>query len=137
CGKTSTGLQAVFDMEFAEGEEELFGKWTIVNGPAGGSFEDDTNPSTKFSGSQGTYTLRWSVPCGASDDVKISFSNCNTIDFDGNDDHIVFGNNFNLGTTFTLEAWIKQDPAKSQGIKTILSKRDASDLTTGFDLIVE
>ncbi|HSP83382.1 MAG TPA: SprB repeat-containing protein, partial [Gillisia sp.] len=85
CGKTSTKLQAEFNYEFAEGEEELFGKWTIVNGPSGGNFEDDTNPITVFTGSQGTYTLRWSVPCGASDDVKISFSNCNTIDFDGID----------------------------------------------------
>jgi len=137
CGLTSTSLQAQFDYEFAEGEEELFGKWSIVNGPAGGSFEDDNNPITLFSGSQGTYTLRWNVPCGASDDVKVSFSNCNTIDFDGKDDHIVFGDNFNLTGDFTIEAWIKQDPGKTAGIKTIVSKRDASDLSAGFDLIID
>ncbi|HSP83403.1 MAG TPA: LamG-like jellyroll fold domain-containing protein, partial [Gillisia sp.] len=137
CGKTSTTLQADFNYEFTEGEEELFGKWTIVNGPAGGNFDDDTNPVTVFTGNQGTYTLRWSVPCGASDDVKISFINCNTNDFDGIDDHRVFGANFNLSGDFTIEAWVKQDPGKTAGIKTIFSKRDASNLAAGFDLIIE
>ncbi|WP_144962207.1 LamG-like jellyroll fold domain-containing protein [Gillisia sp. Hel_I_86] len=137
CGITSINLEAQFNYAFAEGEEELFGQWTIENGPAGGSFEDDKDPTTLFTGSQGTYTLRWSVPCGASDDVKISFSNCSTIDFDGTDDHIVFGDNFNLSGDFTMEAWIKQDPSTTAGIKTIVSKRDASNLAAGFDLIID
>src|SRR5690606_24744494 len=91
-----------------------------------------------FTGTQGTYTLRWSVPCGASDDVKITINNCNNIDFDGIDDHITFGDNFNLSENFALEAWIKQDPNTSAGIKTILSKRNISGLSEGgYDLIVE
>ncbi|MFN4761486.1 LamG-like jellyroll fold domain-containing protein, partial [Gillisia sp. Q332] len=132
CGNNSTYLQAVYDVSNPE-----LGTWSIINGPSGASIDDIHNPQAIFTGVQGTYTLRWTVPCGATDDVKITISNCNTVDFDGINDHIDFGDNFNLSGDFTIEAWVKQDPGKTAGIKTVLSKRDANDLTAGFDLIVE
>ncbi|MCX6269796.1 MAG: hypothetical protein NTU44_00985 [Bacteroidetes bacterium] len=53
------------------------GLWTIVNG-IGGSFENDNNPTSSFTGSYGVvYTLRWTIInlCGSSSfcDVQISF----------------------------------------------------------------
>ncbi|UJH91062.1 T9SS type A sorting domain-containing protein [Antarcticibacterium sp. 1MA-6-2] len=103
-----------------------------------GSFADKNNPTTTFTGAQGTYTLRWTVPCGGSDDVKISVSFCSTLDFDGINDHIIFGDHFNPSENFALEAWIKPNPNTSGGIKTILSKRNISGLAEGgYDLIIE
>ena len=136
CGNTSTYLEAQYVQP--DGKTDLFGEWTIVNGPQGGSFVDIHNPLTLFTGSPGTYTLRWSVPCGAHDDVKITISNCSTIDFDGVDDYIGFGNNFNLSGDFTLEGWIKQDVSSTSGKKTIFSKRDFDNYTAGgYDLSIE
>jgi hypothetical protein len=69
CGATSTLL---------EGNTPLVGsgQWTIVSG-TGGSFDDPTDPTTEFYGTNGsTYTLRWTVSnggCESFDDVEISF----------------------------------------------------------------
>jgi len=50
------------------------GKWSIIAGD-GGSFSDDTNPNTSFTGiEQGIYTLRWTIStsCGSSsDDINV------------------------------------------------------------------
>ncbi|MCY2686126.1 LamG-like jellyroll fold domain-containing protein, partial [Salinimicrobium sp. TH3] len=138
CGNFRTYLAAVFNPEVAEGEPTPVGSWTIVNGPSGGEITDVNNPHSAFSGSTGTYTLRWSVPCGTSDDVKISFTNCSTLDFDGVNDHVVIGDKFNLPSSFTIESWVKQDANKTAGKKTVFSKRDNSSINSGgFDLIVE
>ncbi|MDT0684936.1 LamG-like jellyroll fold domain-containing protein [Autumnicola psychrophila] len=135
CGITTTFLAASL---LAEDSEEFTGEWTIINGPAGGGFTDATNPLTNFTGAQGTYTLRWSIDCGMSDDVKITFSNCNTIDFDGTNDYIVFGDNFNRSTYFSLEAWTKLSTEASSGVKTVLSKRNMSNYSSsGYDLVVD
>ena len=53
------------------------GQWTVISG-TGGSFADDTNPATTFSGVGGsTYVLRWTITNGSctatSDDVSITF----------------------------------------------------------------
>jgi len=139
CGVTQVNLSAVFNpyTNPATGLQE-FGEWTVVNGPVGSNFADINNPENLFTiQTPGTYTLRWTVPCGATDDVKITISNCSTIDFDGIDDHIDFGDNFNPSGNFTFEAWIKQNTNATAGTKTILSKRDLSNLGTGFDLIIE
>lgn len=136
CGDTTTNLQAQY--EKPEGDVELLGEWSIVNGPSGASFADVHDPHTLFTGTPGTYTLRWSVPCGAHDDVKITISNCSTIDFDGVDDYIGFGNNFNLSGDFTIEGWIKQDAASTSGKKNIFSKRDLDNYSAGgYDLSIE
>ncbi|MGB3076111.1 MAG: right-handed parallel beta-helix repeat-containing protein [Chitinophagales bacterium] len=54
------------------------GQWSVVSG-VGGSFVDDSDEGTAFSGTAGsTYVLRWTIsnpPCTAStDDVSISFN---------------------------------------------------------------
>ena len=140
CGVDQVNLGAIFEdyINPATGEEE-FGKWTVVNGPSGSTFSDIHDPQALFSiTATGTYTLRWSVPCGAYDDVKIIFRNCSTIDFDGQDDYIDFSSNYNLSGDFTIETWIKQNHSTSAGIKTILSKKDVSNPTAGgFDLVIE
>ncbi|GHA27407.1 hypothetical protein GCM10007103_05990 [Salinimicrobium marinum] len=140
CGVDQVNLGAIFEdyTNPATGEME-FGKWTVINGPAGSAFSDANDPAALFSiSATGTYTLRWTVPCGAYDDVKIIFRNCSTIDFDGQDDYIDFSSNYNLSGDFTIEAWIKQNPSTSAGLKTILSKKDVSSPTAGgFDLIIE
>ncbi|NJM25427.1 MAG: hypothetical protein HC859_08005, partial [Bacteroidia bacterium] len=54
------------------------GQWTILSG-VGGSFVDDTSPTTDFNGAAGeTYVLRWEISNGAlctpsNDDVTIVF----------------------------------------------------------------
>ncbi|MFP4556426.1 MAG: choice-of-anchor J domain-containing protein [Bacteroidales bacterium] len=69
CGATST---------FLEGNTPVVGtgQWTIVSG-TGGSFDDPTDPTTEFYGTNGTtYTLRWTISnggCESFDEVEISF----------------------------------------------------------------
>ena len=131
CGFNSTQLEAEENLD--ENDEPVPGKWTIVNGPSGGTFADETDRLTTFSGNQGTYTLRWSVDCGKSDDVKVSFTSCSTLDFDGVDDHVNFGDNYGFTDgPFTFEAWIK--PKSKDGSRTILSKKDISNPSGGFEL---
>ncbi len=52
------------------------GQWSVING-TGGDFENPTDPTTSFTGSQETsYTLRWTITsvCDSSyDEVNISF----------------------------------------------------------------
>jgi hypothetical protein len=139
CGVTQVKLSAVFNpyTNPVTGVEE-FGAWTVVNGPVGSNFIPANDPESLFTiQTPGTYTLRWTVPCGATDDVKITISNCRTIDFDGIDDQIDFGDNFNPSGDFTFEAWIKQNTNATAGTKTVFAKRDLSNLGTGFDLIIE
>ncbi|CAM4265398.1 LamG-like jellyroll fold domain-containing protein [Gillisia hiemivivida] len=140
CGVNQVKLGGVFNgyTNPRTGEEE-FGNWRIINGPGGAAISEPNNPESLFTiTTTGTYTLEWTIPCGSTDRVKIIFSNCSTIDFDGVDDYIDFGNNLNLSSGFTLEAWVKQDQNASTSIKTILSKRDNANLSTGgYDLIIE
>lgn len=57
------------------------GKWTITSG-IGGSFEDESNPTTNFTGkSCATYVLKWTISteCASSaDEVKVVFNNIPT-----------------------------------------------------------
>jgi hypothetical protein len=49
------------------------GTWTILSGN-GGSIGNATIPTSTFTGTAGTYTLRWTVACPAThDDVQITF----------------------------------------------------------------
>ncbi|WP_286761218.1 LamG-like jellyroll fold domain-containing protein [Salegentibacter sp. UBA1130] len=140
CGVNQVKLGAVFEgYTNPRTQEEEFGTWRIINGPTGAVISDPNNPESLLTiTTTGTYTLEWTIPCGSKDRVKIIFSNCSTIDFDGVDDYIDFGNNLNLTSGFTLEAWVKQDQNATTSIKTILSKRDNANLSTGgYDLIIE
>ncbi len=114
---------------------EATGTWTIVNPVGGEIFSDNTSPtSTFYSPNLGTYTLRWTTSCATTDDVLITFENCNVINFDGTDDHINFKNEFNLNSgAFSIEAWIKSGAVNSN-TQTIISKRFSNSSTDGYDL---
>ena len=116
---------------------EVTGLWSIVSGPSGGGeiFSDDTSPnSTFYSPNLGTYTLRWTTSCATTDDVLVTFENCDVINFDGIDDHINFRNEFNLDSgAFSIEVWIKSN-ATNGNTQTILSKRFNTSSTDGYDL---
>ena len=115
------------------------GVWSIISGPSGSGeiFSDSTSPSSDFySINTGVYTLRWTIDgCAATnDDVVVTLENCNTIDFDGDDDNINLKNTYNLNSgSFSIETWIKSN-ATSGDIQAIISKRFGSSLLDGYDL---
>ncbi|WP_343021953.1 LamG-like jellyroll fold domain-containing protein [Flavobacterium sp. PL12] len=119
------------------------GTWSIINGPAGGGevFTNYNSPTTEFSTpNPGIYTLRWTIPYGSGsctpifDEVEVSTEFCDKLDFDGIDDNVNFGNNYNLNSgLFSIEMWIK--PAIINGeIQTIFSKRSSVSMDDGYDL---
>ena len=117
------------------------GTWTIVSG-TGGQIIDPNNPQSYFTGTSGSYTLKWTISnaagtCQTSDEMLVSFvDDCSTLDFDGIDDHISIGNNYNFSSgDFTIEAWVKLN--SSNGQRTIISKRDSQNLSAGgYDLSI-
>lgn len=117
------------------------GTWTIVSG-TGGQIIEPNNPQSYFTGTAGSYTLKWTISnatntCQTSDEMIISFTaDCSTLDFDGIDDHITMGNNYNLESgNFTIEAWVKLNSLNGQ--RTIVSKRDSQNLSAGgYDLSI-
>ncbi|OIQ28280.1 MAG: hypothetical protein BM564_09410 [Bacteroidetes bacterium MedPE-SWsnd-G2] len=127
CGTVSTTLNA---SQPIKGD---FGTWSIVSG-TGGSFESVNNPKSEFYGQENeSYVLKWTVSC-EEDLVEISFTTaCSTLDFDGIDDYVTFGNNYEVSNAFSVETWIKSEE-NNLNSQTILSKRNSKDLTTGFDL---
>jgi uncharacterized repeat protein (TIGR01451 family) len=116
---------------------EQTGEWSIESGPAGGGevFSNNTSPNSTFSSPNlGTYTLRWTTSCATTDDILITFENCDVINFDGIDDHINFKNEFNLNSgSFSIEIWIKSN-ATNGNTQTIISKRFNTSSTDGYDL---
>jgi hypothetical protein len=135
------------------------GEWSITSGPAltpavdwatedpaDYFFPSITDPRAEFAGPGGQYTLTWTVHGAGgdcSDSVVVNLSNCTTIDFDGIDDNVTFRNDFNLDSgPFSIEIWVKPDAETETGgnnnfTQTILSKRDVTDLTHGYDLRLE
>ncbi|GIZ10245.1 hypothetical protein FUMI01_29690 [Flavobacterium sp. UMI-01] len=118
------------------------GNWSIVSGPSGGGelFSNNNSPtSTFYSPNAGTYILRWTISDGSScpsksDEVTITFSQCSTLDFDGIDDNITFKNNVDVSSgPFSIEVWIKSGAVKTS-TQTIISKRFANNLNSGYDL---
>lgn len=118
------------------------GQWSVVSVPAGAfySFSDINSPNSTFTGESGvTYHITWTTDqlnpvCFDEDTITISFPSCNdVIDFDGTDDFINFGDNNSVSGNFSIETWIKPNVINGN-IQTILSKRDFSDLSTGYDL---
>ncbi|WP_372529680.1 LamG-like jellyroll fold domain-containing protein [Winogradskyella sp.] len=97
------------------------------------SFSDLGSPTSKFSADPGTYEVKWTVPAiNCSDTIIVTIESCPTIDFDGVNDYITFKDNYDLSNEFSIEVWIK--PESVTGIQTLFSKRDANDLTSGYDL---
>ncbi|WP_418511511.1 HYR domain-containing protein [Corallibacter sp.] len=118
------------------------GQWTAISIPAGSTytFSNPNDPNATFTGESGIdYTITWTIdnasPCADnSDSFSVSFPNCgNYIDFDGVDDYVSFGNNHDVSGSFSFESWIKPHSINGQ-IQTIFSKRDANNLSTGYDL---
>ena len=113
------------------------GTWSIISGPAGGGelFSNNTSPnSTFYSPNLGAYTLRWTTSCSTTDDVVVTFTLCNVVNFDGIDDHINFKNNYNLNSgNFSIEAWIKSNESNNN-TQTIISKRLNTSSPDGYDL---
>ncbi|TDU34338.1 immunoglobulin I-set domain protein [Gelidibacter sediminis] len=129
--------------------------WSIASGPVGFDvtlanqnlsdyFSDVNDPQSEFFGPGGDYELTWTVTgsnevtCSAP--VFVTLSSCTTLDFDGINDNVTFRNDFNLSTgPFSIEVWVKPDPTTEAGgpndtNQTILSKRDANNLNSGYDL---
>jgi len=136
CGFKTTNLEA---NEFDETKE--LGVWSIVSGN-GGTIVTPNSPTSEFRGDAGAYELKWTITdlngkCPTYATTTVTFSDdCSQLDFDGIDDHVIFGDEFNFSSnSFTIEAWVK--PKSIDGVKTILSKRDSKDLASGgFDLII-
>ncbi|EMQ93778.1 hypothetical protein D778_01525 [Xanthomarina gelatinilytica] len=133
CANTTVTLAA----------NNVSGQWTVTSGQAASSyyFSNDTAYNSDFTGESGeTYTLQWEAtnasPCNNTiDTVTFTFANCGTnLVFDGVDDNISFADtDYNLSSgAFSIEAWIK--PNTVSGTQTIISKRNSSSLTSGYDL---
>ncbi|WPY98028.1 LamG-like jellyroll fold domain-containing protein [Christiangramia sp. OXR-203] len=137
CGITEVTLNANV-------AEVGVGSWSIADGSsAGGTITDPSNPTSTFTGVQGTYILNWTITnaegnCGDDnfDSVEIIIDgDCSKLDFDGIDDYIDFGDNYGFSSgNFTFEVWVK--PESISGSQTILSKRDVSTGNNGYELII-
>jgi gliding motility-associated-like protein len=92
------------------------GLWIVSSG-AGGSFVDDTDPGTSFSGTAGTtYTLTWTItngPCSDADDVTISIDGSSPPVADAGADQALCG-----VTSTTLAG---NDPGSASGSWAIIS----------------
>ncbi|MHB1148527.1 MAG: LamG-like jellyroll fold domain-containing protein, partial [Lutibacter sp.] len=116
------------------------GQWSIVSSSltstcgSSATFSSNTDPDAVFTGNPGTYTLRWTLTNGCFDEIDVKISDCNSLDFDGANDYVTFKNNFNLNSAFSIETWIK--PNSITGTRTIISRKDASDNTSGYDLSI-
>ena len=112
------------------------GTWSIVSstgncGP--GSFSDINDADATFTAEAGTYVLRWTVG-NCIDEVEVTITNCDVVDFDGENDHITFKDNYHLNGDFSLEVWVKpntQFSGATSNIQTILSKRNGYNSATG------
>ncbi|MBJ7879314.1 LamG-like jellyroll fold domain-containing protein [Gelidibacter salicanalis] len=94
------------------------------------------DPDAIFAADAGTYTLTWTV-AGCTDDIVVTTTSCNQIDFDGTNDFVEFGNDtFNLSNgNFSIEAWVK--PHSISGIQTIFSKQNGIGSNSGYDLSIK
>ncbi|TEW71454.1 LamG domain-containing protein, partial [Gramella jeungdoensis] len=117
------------------------GVWEVipVSGTCGGGYVSDVNdPDAIFKAEAGIYDLRWTVE-GCSDVVRIEIQNCKTVDFDGNDDYIDFGDaNYDLDSEFSIEMWIKPHKNATNSVQTLFSKKDSnSSANNGYELKLE
>ncbi|MFH4964401.1 LamG-like jellyroll fold domain-containing protein, partial [Gaetbulibacter sp. M235] len=112
------------------------GTWSVTSAPSACgtgsySFSDVNDPNAIFTGEPGTYTLTWTVN-GCASNVQVTINSCSQIDFDGVNDYITFKDNYDRTGPFSIEMWIKANSLT--GAQSLLSKRDANDLSTGYDL---
>ncbi|MGJ5641414.1 LamG-like jellyroll fold domain-containing protein, partial [Formosa sp. S-31] len=99
-----------------------------------------TDPNAILVGDPGaTYDLTWTMtqstnhPCTpTSADIQVVFLTCDDLDFDGTDDHVVFGDTYNFTGNFTIETWVRR--TKNTYPQTVISKRNGNDTSSGYDL---
>ena len=148
CGINNIRLQAN-NPNTAIGE---VGTWRVISGQSETDFgfgpEETTtsnDPNALFTATAGEYQIVWEISntnqsseCAiTSEPITVSFQgNCSKLNFDGVDDYITMGDNYNFPSGgFSIEAWVK--PQSLSGVKTILSKRNSSNLAAGgYDLII-
>ncbi|NNK69610.1 MAG: LamG domain-containing protein, partial [Flavobacteriaceae bacterium] len=116
------------------------GSWSVVsssNISCGNTavFSSATNPKATFSAEPGTYTLRWTLANGCSDDIVVTVSNCNSINFDGVNDFVTLKNNYILDSAFTAEVWVKTHDIS--GTQTVFAKRNSTETNRGYNLNIE
>jgi len=68
------------------------GKWSVVSGPNTCNapvFSNVSSPTSTFTGDAGVYILRWKLDVsGCYSDVQITLTDCNVVDFDGENDYV-------------------------------------------------
>ncbi|MGC1631940.1 MAG: LamG-like jellyroll fold domain-containing protein, partial [Gelidibacter sp.] len=118
------------------------GTWSAVPRTTGAlySFSDNNDVTATFTGESGvTYDITWTItnlsPCDPSSATfALVFPPCAAeIDFNGTNNYTNFNDQFDFTTDFSIELWIKRNNT-SATTQTMISKRDAADLTTGYDL---
>jgi gliding motility-associated-like protein len=93
------------------------GEWSVVSGDGAGSFADDADPATTFTGTAGTtYVLRWTISNGAvcapsTDDVTITFETLPSGTNAGPDQQV-------CGTSVTLAG---SAPVSGSGLWTVVT----------------
>jgi hypothetical protein len=115
------------------------GEWTVeplvslCNAPdfAVYTLSDKNDPNAIFTGEPGKYTLTWMVN-GCASNVLVTINSCDQIDFDGINDYITFKDNYDKTGPFSIEMWVKAGDLS--GTQSLLSKRNANNLSTGYDL---
>ncbi|MFK7832535.1 MAG: LamG-like jellyroll fold domain-containing protein, partial [Winogradskyella sp.] len=135
-------LSSCEDVTVSLSANSSVGEWSVTSSqdPSTYFFSNASDSNSSFTGESGeTYTLQWEAintsPCSNTmDTITVTFANCGTnITFDGAEDYISFGNNYDLNiNSFSLEAWIKAD--ELSGSRTIFSKRSSDNSNTGYDL---
>ncbi|SNR72579.1 LamG-like jellyroll fold domain-containing protein, partial [Lutibacter flavus] len=116
------------------------GQWSIVSSAltstcgSSATFSSDTDPDAIFTGNPGNYKLKWTLSNGCSDEIDVKITDCNSLDFDGVNDFVTFKNNYNLNSAFSIETWIK--PNSVTGTKTIFSRKDIDDNSSGYQLSI-
>ncbi|MDN3493981.1 LamG-like jellyroll fold domain-containing protein, partial [Winogradskyella bathintestinalis] len=122
------------------------GQWNVTSGQDVNTyfFSNINDHNATFTGESGeTYILEWEAintgVCTANTvaTMNVTIPDCgSSLVFDGGDDYINFGDNYNPGNgQFSIEAWIKPD--NFSGTKTIFSKRNGTSTASGYDLSLE
>ncbi|MGE5944186.1 MAG: LamG-like jellyroll fold domain-containing protein [Flavobacteriales bacterium] len=112
------------------------GTWSVTSAPTACgisdySFSDVNDPNAIFTGVPGTYTLAWTVN-GCASNLQVTINSCSQIDFDGVNDYVTFKDNYDKTGPFSIEMWVKAGDLS--GTQSLFSKRDANDLSSGYDL---
>jgi|GEM_PF-685327 hypothetical protein len=121
------------------------GTWSAIPRTTGAlySFSDINDVDATFTGESGViYDITWTIvnpaPCDESTATfALAFPACaNNIDFNGTNNYTNFKDAFDFTGNFSIELWVKRNTV-GNGKQTLFSKRDANDLSTGYDLSLQ